>query len=128
MLNHAVKGVTKIKELNDGDNILIAEGCTHHRQCEDIGTVKLPKWLTEYTGKKLLFKFTSGTGCPDDISKYKMIIHCGGCMLKEQEVINRYNTAIQNNIPISNYGITIAYINGILKRSIKIFPDLYKLI
>ena len=128
VLDTAVKGISSIKNLNDGDNILIAEGCTHHRQCDDIGTVKLPKWIQNYTGKTFNFEFSSGTGFPEDLSKYKMIIHCGGCMLKEQEVINRYNTAIQNNIPISNYGITIAFINGILKRSIEIFPDLFKLV
>ncbi len=128
VLETAVKGVKAINNLKDGDNILIAEGCTHHRQCDDIGTVKLPKWLQNYTGKSLNFDFSSGTGFPDDLSKYKMIIHCGGCMLKEQEVLYRYDMAVTQNIPISNYGITIAYINGILKRSIKIFPEIYSIL
>ncbi|MBQ9245935.1 [bacterium] len=128
VLEYAVKGVRTIETLEEGDTILISEGCTHHRQCEDIGTVKLPKWIQTYTNKKLNFEFSSGTGFPEELSKYKMIIHCGGCMLKEQEVLNRYKHAQSQNIPVSNYGITIAYLNGILKRSIQIFPDLYKLI
>ena len=128
VLDYAVKGVTKLENLNNGDTILISEGCTHHRQCNDIGTVKLPQWIKNYTNKNLNFEFTSGGTFPNDLSKYAMIIHCGGCMLKDKEVLYRYKYATQNNIPISNYGITIAYINKILKRSIEIFPDLYKLI
>ncbi len=128
ILNEAVNGIRCIQNLKDNDTVLISEGCTHHRQCDDIGTVKLPNWLKKYTNKNLNFEFSSGTGFPSDLSKYKMVIHCGGCMLKDNEVINRYKQAKEQGIPISNYGITIAYIHGILKRSIEIFPDLYKLI
>ncbi|MCD7779503.1 MAG: [FeFe] hydrogenase H-cluster maturation GTPase HydF, partial [Candidatus Gastranaerophilales bacterium] len=125
VLEYAVKGVKALETLNDNDTILISEGCTHHRQCDDIGTVKLPKWIQNYTDKKLIFEFSSGCGFPTDLSKYKMIVHCGSCMLKDREVMYRYKTAKKQNVPISNYGITIAYIHGILKRSIEIFPDLY---
>ena len=126
ILDYAVNGVIKLNSLKDNDFILISEGCTHHRQCEDIGSVKLPKWIQEYTKKKLNFEFSSGGSFPTDLSKYSMIIHCGSCMLKDREVLYRYQLAKEQNIPISNYGITIAYINGILKRSIEIFPDIYK--
>ena len=128
VLDYAVKGVKAIENLNNNDSILISEVCTQHRQCDDIGTVKLPRWIENYTQKKLNFEFTSGGSFPDDLSKYKMIIHCGGCMLKDKEVLYRYKYATQQGIPISNYGITIAYIHKILKRSIEIFPDLYNLI
>ena len=126
ILDYAINGVIKLNSLKDNDFILISEGCTHHRQCEDIGSVKLPKWIQEYTKKKLNFEFSSGGSFPTDLSKYSMIIHCGSCMLKDREVLYRYQLAKEQNIPISNYGITIAYINGILKRSIEIFPDIYK--
>lgn len=126
ILEYAVKGVKKLNSLKDNDTILISEGCTHHRQCDDIGNVKLPKWIQEYTKKKLNFEFSSGGSFPANLSKYAMIVHCGSCMLKDREVIYRYKLAENQNIPISNYGITIAYINGILKRSIKIFPNIYK--
>ncbi len=125
VLKSAVKGVNAINKLEDGDVILISEGCTHHRQCEDIGTVKIPNWLKKYTNKNLNFEFTSGGSFPNDLSKYKMVIHCGGCTLKDKEVIHRYNNAQMQYIPISNYGITIAFLNGILKRSVQIFPDIY---
>ncbi len=128
ILDYAIKGIKAIETLNDNDTLLISEGCTHHRQCDDIGTVKLPNWIKKYTNKKLNFEFSSGIGFPENLSKYKMIIHCGSCMLKDREVIYRYMNAQKQNIPITNYGITIAYINGILKRSIEIFPDLYKII
>lgn len=121
ILSYSVEGVKAINQLKENDTILISEGCTHHRQCEDIGSVKIPKWLQEYTGKKLNFEFSSGLSFSDEISKYSMIIHCGACMLKDNEVLNRYKQAKENNIPISNYGITIAYMNGILERSIEIF-------
>ncbi len=124
VLSDAVKGVRTLEELKDNDTILISEGCTHHRQCEDIGTVKLPKWIQEYTNKKLNFEYTSGGTFPADLNKYKLVIHCGGCMLNQKEVLFRYNLAKEQNIPISNYGITIAYINGILKRSLEIFLDI----
>ena len=126
ILEYAVKGVKKLNSLKDNDTILISEGCTHHRQCDDIGSVKLPKWIQEYTKKKLNFESSSGGSFPANLSKYAMIVHCGSCMLKDREVIYRYKLAENQNIPISNYGITIAYINGILKRSIKIFPNIYK--
>lgn len=128
VLDIAVKSIVKLENIQDGDKILISEGCTHHRQCNDIGSVKLPNLIKKYTQKMPEFKFSSGNDFPKDISEYKMIIHCGGCMLKDKEVIERYNIALNNNIPITNYGITIAYINGILKRSVQIFPDLYNLL
>lgn len=126
ILEYAVKSIKQIEKLNDDDTVLISEGCTHHRQCDDIGSVKLPYWLKNYTGKNLNFEFSSGTTFPNDLSKYKMIIHCGACMLKDIEVLNRYETAMNKNVPISNYGITIAYINGILKRSVEVFPKIYE--
>lgn len=127
-LETAVQGVTALNDINDGDKILIGEGCTHHRQCDDIGTVKLPRWIKEYTGKNPEFIFTSGTEFPLDLSPYKMIIHCGGCMLNEREMQYRIKCAMDQNIPITNYGITIAYINGILKRTLEPFPQIYKLL
>lgn len=123
-LDTAVEGVSKIKNLKNCDRILISEGCTHHRQCKDIGTVKLPDWLEKYTGKNLLFDFSSGTEFPENLSEYSLIIHCGGCMLNEREVQSRMERAIKQNIPFTNYGTAIAYMNGILKRSLKIFPEL----
>ena len=115
-LQTSVQGVTALESLEDGDKILIGEGCTHHRQCDDIGTVKLPRWIKEYTGKNPEFIFTSGTEFPLDLSPYKMIIHCGACMLNEREMQYRIKCAADQNIPFTNYGITIAYINGILLR------------
>lgn len=123
-LDTAVDGVSKIKSLNDGDKILISEGCTHHRQCKDIGTVKLPHWLREYTGKDLEFSYSSGTEFPEDLSQYSLVIHCGGCMLNAREVQNRMQKAVSQKVPFTNYGISIAYMNGILKRSLEIFPEL----
>ena len=128
ILDTTVKGVRAIETLKDNDTILISEGCTHHRQCEDIGTVKIPKWLQEYTKKNLNFEFTSGTGFPEDLSKYSLIIHCGGCMLNEREVKYRMKSAIDQSVPFTNYGIAIAYMNGILNRSIEIFPHLMETI
>lgn len=127
-LDCAVKGVAKIKEINDGDTVLISEGCSHHRQCGDIGTQKLPKWLKDFTRKDLNFEFSSGTGFPEDLSKYSLIIHCGGCMLNEREMVYRMKCAIDQNIPFTNYGVTIAYLKKILKRSLEIFPDLAKMV
>lgn len=127
-LQTAVQGVTALENLEDGDKILVGEGCTHHRQCDDIGTVKLPRWIKEYTGKNPEFIFTSGTEFPLDLSPYKMIIHCGACMLNEREMQYRIKCAADQNIPFTNYGITIAYINGILKRTIEPFPQIYKLL
>ena len=123
-LDTAVEGVSKIKNLKDGDRILISEGCTHHRQCKDIGTVKLPDWIKKYTGKNLEFDFSSGTEFPENLSGYSLVIHCGGCMLNEREVQSRMERAVTQNVPFTNYGTAIAYMNGILKRSLKIFPEL----
>lgn len=119
-LNEAVKGAHMLDKLPEGANILISEGCTHHRQCEDIGTVKLPHWLEDYTKKKLHFHFTSGHGFPDDLSAYDLVIHCGGCMLNDAEMKNRMLTADKQNTPFTNYGTVIAKMNGILDRSIEI--------
>lgn len=123
-LETATKGAAAIEKLKDGDTVLISEGCTHHRQCEDIGTVKLPKWLKEYTGKDLYIKTSSGTEFPQELSEYSLIIHCGGCMLNEREMKYRMKCSVDQNIPFTNYGTAIAYMNGILRRSIEIFPDL----
>lgn len=125
ILKEAVKGATMLDKLNDGDKILISEGCTHHRQCEDIGTVKLPKWITAHSGKKLEFEFTSGREFPEDLSPYSLVIHCGGCMLNEREMISRMQSCINRNTPITNYGTAIAYMNGILKRTLSPFGDEY---
>ena len=127
-LTDAVQGVAAIDTLQDGDKVLIAEGCTHHRQCEDIGTVKIPKWLREYTGKALQLEHSSGRDFPEDLTPYKLVIHCGGCMLGEREITYRRKTAADNGVPFTNYGITIAHLKGILKRSVKLFPDLYALL
>lgn len=123
-LETVVKGAKTLDDLSDGDTILISEGCTHHRQCDDIGTVKLPRWVTEYTEKKLNFQFTSGTEFPTDLTKYQLIIHCGGCTLNEREMKYRLKCAQDQCIPMTNYGIAIAHMQGILKRSIEIFPQL----
>ncbi len=124
-LRLAVEGVKMIDKLQNGDKILISEGCTHHRQCGDIGTVKLPDLLKKYTGKTNLdFEWSSGTGFPDDLSQYKLVIHCGGCMLNEREMKYRLKCAQDDGIPITNYGTAIAFMNGILKRSLAIFPDI----
>lgn len=120
-LERTVIGARKIEDLKDGDYVLISEGCTHHRQCGDIGTEKLPKWILNYTGKKISFEFTSGGDFPKELSKYKMIIHCGACMLNEKQMQSRVETANASDIPMTNYGITIAYLNGILERSIEPF-------
>ena len=127
-LQTAVQGVTALENLEDGDKILVGEGCTHHRQCDDIGTVKLPRWIKEYTGKNPEFIFTSGTEFPLDLSPYKMIIHCGACMLNEREMQYRIKCAADQYISFTNYGITIAYIYGILKRTVEPFPQIYKLL
>ena len=119
-LSTAVNSAKKLDELSDGARILIAEGCTHHRQCEDIGTVKLPRWLQAYTGKKFNFEFTSGHGFPKDLSPYDMVIHCGACMLNDNEVQSRMNEAADQSKPFTNYGTVIAKVNGILDRSLEI--------
>lgn len=126
VLEQSVRGVKALDSLRDGDRILISEGCTHHRQCGDIGTVKLPKLIEKYTGVKPTYEFSSGTDYPEN--RYKMIIHCGGCMLSDREMKNRLSIASTADIPFTNYGIAISYMNGILKRTIEIFPDLYSLL
>lgn len=128
VLEESVKAAAHLKNLKDGDKILVAEGCTHHRQCNDIGTVKIPAWIKKHTGKDVQFEFSSGNTFPDDLSAYSMIVHCGGCMITERDVLNRMGKAENQNIPFTNYGILIAYINGILKRSIQVFPKLNELI
>ena len=123
-LRDAVRGAAMLDKLQDGDKILISEGCTHHRQCGDIGTVKLPKWIGDYTGKKLDFEFTSGRDFPEDLSPYALVIHCGGCMLTEREMQYRARHASDSGIPMSNYGIIIAHTHGILRRSLEPFKDI----
>ena len=127
-LDAQLLGVNALSTVKDGDRILISEGCTHHRQCDDIGTYKLPKWIREYTGKEPVFEFTSGTEFPDDVTSYKMVIHCGGCMLNEREMKYRIACCQDQNVPITNYGIAIARMTGILKRSLEPFPEMQKLI
>ena len=122
-LKTLVNGASALDSLKNGDRILISEGCTHHRQCDDIGTVKLPNWIRSYTKKEIEFEFTSGTEFPLDLSSYKMIVHCGGCMLNEQEMKYRLKCAEDAKIPITNYGTCIAYINGILNRSLEPVKD-----
>ena len=114
-----IKGAYTIDELEDGDKVLISEGCTHHRQCGDIGSCKLPNWIEKHTGKEIQFEFTSGGDFPEDLSKYRMIIHCGACMLNEKQMQERIRLAKEQNIPFTNYGIAIAHLNGILARSIE---------
>ena len=119
----AVRGAARVDSLRDGDKILISEGCTHHRQCGDIGTVKLPRWLSEYTSKRLELEFTSGRDFPEDLSKYSLIIHCGGCMLTEREMQYRVRQAEDAGVPMTNYGMVIAHTHGILSRSLEPFGE-----
>lgn len=125
-LQEAVRSANTLKEIKNGDRILISEGCTHHRQCGDIGTVKLPAWIKKFTGAEPQFEWTSGTGFAEDLTRYKLIIHCGGCMLNEKEMQHRIRCAQKQGVPITNYGIAIAYINGILRRTLGPFPDILK--
>ncbi len=125
-LETAVAGAAAIERLQDGDRVLISEGCTHHRQCDDIGTVKLPNWLRKYTGKDIVIETSSGKGFPEDLSPYKLVIHCGGCMLNEREMRYRRQFAGDSGVPFTNYGTAIAYMNGILKRTLSVFPNLQK--
>ena len=120
LLDEAAKGVHAIANLKDGDKILISEGCTHHRQCEDIGTVKIPRWIKAYTGKDITFETSSGGGFPEDLTQYALVVHCGGCMLGEREVMYRVKCAADQGVPITNYGTLIAHMNGILERSLEI--------
>ena len=116
-----MQGARALEDLRDGDQVLISEGCTHHRQCGDIGTVKLPAWIQKYTGKKLKFSFTSGTEFPEELGEYSLVVHCGGCMLNEREMKYRLSCAQDQGVPMTNYGILIAYMNGILERSLEPF-------
>lgn len=122
-LKEAVHGAAQLDKLQNGDTVLISEGCTHHRQCGDIGTVKLPNWIRKYTGKELSFEFTSGGEFPEDLSPYALVVHCGGCMLNEREMKARIARAVAQNVPITNYGICIAQVHGILRRSVEMFGD-----
>lgn len=127
-LETAVKGVTALKDIRGGDKILISEGCTHHRQCGDIGTEKLPRWIRSFTGAQPQFEFSSGGGFPEELSQYKLVIHCGGCVLNASELTYRMKSAEKAGVPFTNYGTAIAYMNGILKRSLAPFPALEKLV
>lgn len=120
-LDELVNGANALKTLQNGDKILISEGCTHHRQCGDIGTQKMPAWIKKYTGKELLFDFTSGGEFPESADEYKLIVHCGGCMLTPREMHRRLATANDNAVPIVNYGVAIAEMHGILDRSLEVF-------
>lgn len=126
VLKTAVKGAKMIDVLKEGDKILISEGCTHHRQCEDIGTVKLPQWIREYTKKNIDFQFTSGTQFPENLSSYQLVVHCGGCMLNEKEMKYRQKSSEDCSVPFTNYGILIAYMQGILQRSVSMFPEIFR--
>ena len=123
-----IGGAAKLSQLKDGDRVLISEGCTHHRQCKDIGTVKLPGWINSYTGKTLDYSFTSGTEFPEDLSQYALVVHCGGCMLNEKEMKSRLKCCNEQGVPVTNYGIAIAQMHGILKRSLEPFPDLLSIL
>ena len=127
-LELTVRGARTLEDLHDADRILIAEGCTHHRQCNDIGTVKLPNWINQFCKRKIEYQYSSGTEFPDDLTPYRLIIHCGGCMLNEREMKYRQQCAQDQGIPITNYGISIAFMHGILKRSLQPFPELYALV
>ena len=127
-LLNSVKSVKTLDDIKDGDRILISEGCTHHRQCDDIGTVKLPNWIRNYTKSEPEFIFTSGTEFPIDLSSYKLIIHCGGCTLNEREIMYRNKCAYLQNVPMTNYGIAIAYMNGILKRTVEPLPEIKEIL
>ncbi|MGI6109615.1 MAG: [FeFe] hydrogenase H-cluster maturation GTPase HydF [Eubacteriaceae bacterium] len=124
ILETAVRGARRVDSLKDGDVVLMSEGCTHHRQCEDLGTVKLPRWISEYTGKNLTYQFTSGGTFPEDLSPYALIVHCGGCMLNEREMRYRRKCAEDQGAYFTNYGTIIAHLNGILERSLQVYPEL----
>ena len=123
-LETAVKGAAALKELKDGDRVLICEGCTHHRQCDDIGTIKLPRWIGQYTKKEIKFEFTSGIGYKDKLEGYSLIVHCGGCMLSDKQILSRMQAAVTAGVPFTNYGTVIALINGVLGRSIAMIDEL----
>lgn len=121
-----VRGAAALSKLKDGDRVLISEGCTHHRQCNDIGTVKMPRWMEDFSGAKLCWDFTSGGEFPEDLSKYALVLHCGGCMLNEAEMKHRIQAANAAGVPMVNYGIAIAHMQGILRRSLAMFPDMLR--
>ena len=125
-LRQAILGAAQLNSLQDGDTVLISEGCTHHRQCGDIGTEKLPNWIRRFTGKDVQFSFTSGNEFPEDVSKYALVVHCGGCMLNEREMQYRLRHSAERNVPMTNYGIAIAHMHGILDRALAPFPDLHQ--
>ena len=127
-LKTAAAGAAALGRLRDGDRILMAEGCTHHRQCNDIGTVKIPRWILKHTGKDLVFETCSGREFPEDLSSYAAVIHCGGCMITERDVQYRMRCALDQNVPFTNYGIVIAAMTGALERSTRMFPDVHKLL
>lgn len=127
-LEELVKGTSVLSKLNDGDKVLISEGCTHHRQCNDIGTVKMPEWIKNYTGKNVSFDFTSGGEFPSDMSKYSLVVHCGGCMLNDKEMQSRIDKCKSVGVPIVNYGVAIAMMHGILRRSIEVFPEVLRIL
>ena len=127
-LETAVRGAAAISKLKDGDRILISEGCTHHRQCGDIGSVKLPALLRKTTGKQIEIELSSGKEFPEELDRFSMVIHCGGCMLNEREMVYRMRTAVDNGVPFTNYGVAIAYMNGILARSLEVFPQIKRLL
>ena len=124
VLESAVRGAEAVSTLRDGDKVLICEGCTHHRQCEDIGTVKLPRWISQYTGKELRFSYSSGNTFPDDLRPYRLVVHCGACMLPPRALQSRLRQAMQQGVPMTNFGILIAQMKGILQRSLAVFPAL----
>ena len=125
-LRQAILGAAQLNSLQDGDTVLISEGCTHHRQCGDIGTEKLPNWIRRFTGKDVQFSFTAGNEFPEDVSKYALVVHCGGCMLNEREMQYRLRHSAERNVPMTNYGIAIAHMHGILNRALAPFPDLHQ--
>ena len=124
VLEPARKAAQTLEQLSDGSRILISEGCTHHRQCNDIGTVKLPRWIQAHTGKTFQFAFTSGNSFPEDLTPYRLVVHCGGCMLNQREMESRAARAAKQGVPYTNYGVLIAYLNGILARSLSILEKI----
>ena len=127
-LSELVRGAAQLSRLKDGDKILISEGCTHHRQCDDIGTVKMPKWIGKFSNAQICFDFTSGGGFPENLGDYALVVHCGGCMLNEKEMKHRIRSAMAAEVPIVNYGVAIAHMNGILRRSLEVFPQILELL
>ena len=119
-------GAAQLNSLQDGDTVLIFDGCTHHRQCGDIGTENLPNWIRRFAGKDVQFSFTAGNEFPEDVSKYALVVHCGGCMLNEREMQYRLRHSAERNVPMTNYGIAIAHMHGILDRALAPFPDLHQ--